>query len=110
MSNNSLPVLDEAFLRHRRMLEVPQPLLSQVKALDHWMQRPSMGNVYLTGSDSKIWWEPNMEDMITLAPKLSDENFATEFTMKLIQWYNKLLGRHVHVSSDTPENPYGSHP
>ncbi|KAK4040930.1 hypothetical protein C8A01DRAFT_15236 [Parachaetomium inaequale] len=86
----------EAVLRHRRMLEVPQPLASQVKALDHWMQRPSMGNVYLTGSDSKIWREPNLEDMITLAPKLPEDNFVTEFTIKLIQWYNKLLGRHIH--------------
>jgi hypothetical protein len=84
------------------MLEVPQPLPSQVKALDHWMQRPSMGNVYLTGSDSKIWREPAIEDMITLAPRLPEDGFITEFTTRLIEWYNRLLGRHLHVNPNPP--------
>lgn len=93
---------DDALLRHQRMLEVPQPLSSQVKALDQWMQRPTMGYVYLSGSDSKIWMKPNVEDMITLAPKLPEDGFVTGFTTKLIEWYNKLLGRHIHVTHNPP--------
>jgi len=86
----------EAILRHKRMLEVPQPLLSQVKVLDQWMRRPIMGNVHLLGSDSKTWTEPDIEDMITLAPKVAEDNFTTELTIWCLEWYTRLLGRHVH--------------
>ncbi|KAK4150397.1 hypothetical protein C8A00DRAFT_46194 [Chaetomidium leptoderma] len=87
---------NEAILRHRRVLELRHPLASQIKALDEWMQRPTMGNVWLEGSDRKTWSEPNLEDMITLIPQSQEENFATDFTLKLIHEYNRLLGRHIH--------------
>ncbi|AEO69895.1 uncharacterized protein THITE_2056878 [Thermothielavioides terrestris NRRL 8126] len=90
----------EALIRHRQVLELRQPLPSQIKALDEWMRRPSMGNVYLEGPDRKIWSEPNLEDMVTLIPQPPDENFTTEFTVKLVHQYNKLLGRHIHVRTD----------
>ncbi|SPQ17690.1 7b5b95ba-d0a0-49c5-afdd-8d11b7609188 [Thermothielavioides terrestris] len=86
----------EALIRHRQVMELRQPLPSQIKALDEWMRRPSMGNVYLEGPDRKIWSEPNLEDMVTLIPQPPDENFTTEFTVKLVHQYNKLLGRHIH--------------
>lgn len=61
------------------------------------MQRPSMGNVYLEGSDRKIWSEPDMDDMVTLAPSSLEDNFTTDFTVKLVHQYNRILGRRIHV-------------
>ncbi len=69
------------------------------------MKRPSMGHVYLAGSDSKIWSQPNLEDMVTLAANSLEENFTTEFTVKLVQQYNRLAGRHIHVLLPTGSSP-----
>lgn len=60
-----------------------------------------MGNVYLEGSDRKIWSEPNLDDMVTLVPQAPEENFTTELTVRLIHQYNRLVGRHLHVWPQT---------
>jgi hypothetical protein len=88
---------DEALLRHRQILDLRRPFPGQIKALDEWMHRPSMGNVYLEGLDRKIWSEPDLDDMVSLVPTSPEDNFTTDFTVKLVHKYNRLLGRHIHV-------------
>jgi hypothetical protein len=89
--------IDEALLRHSRVLELRRPLQQQVKSLDTWMQRPSMGNVYLTGADRNIWSDPNIEDMVALKPASPDDNFTTDLTLTLVHRYHSLIGRRIHV-------------
>lgn len=89
--------LDEALLRHRRVLELRTPLRGEVKALVDWMQGPSRGNVYLAGLDRDIWSRPNLDDMVNLKPPSPEDGFTSELTLTLVHYYNAILGKHIHV-------------
>lgn len=51
-----------------------------------------MGCVYLLGHDSNLWEEPNMKDLVTLAPQQRDSMFSTWIANSLIYTYHKLIG------------------
>jgi len=88
---------DNALLRYRRVLELQSPLPDQVTDLDTWMQRPSMGNVFLQGPDRYIWSQPNLDDMVTLKPPSPEDSFTSKPTQILTHYYHALLGKHIHV-------------
>ena len=86
----------DALIRHRQTLDLGRPVTRQVKALNNWMERPSMGNVFLQGPDRDIWKNPDMDDLITLAPPATEIKFTNKYTVALVQFYNAAIGRHIH--------------
>ncbi len=48
------------------------------------MQRPSMGRVYLLGSDRNIWSEPNYDDLVTINPPSSEIGCSTAFNPRVV--------------------------
>ncbi len=89
---------EAALLRHNKVLRLRQPLRKHVQALQEWMLRPSMGNVYLLGADRAVWSEPKMDDLVALEPEGQDDGFTSELTLRLISAYHFFIGRRIHVS------------
>ncbi|KAK0737376.1 hypothetical protein B0T21DRAFT_410829 [Apiosordaria backusii] len=93
----------EALLRHRRVLALGPAIPRQVKALNSWMERPDRGNVFLLGADRNIWKDPTtLEDLVSLEVPSEEQSFTNPFTVGLVDYYNQLIGRHVH-KPDTRE-------
>ena len=61
------------------------------------MSRLDMGNILLMGLDAETWSKPNMEDLVALEPRSSDDGFSSELTLRLVHFYNSIFGRYIHV-------------
>ncbi|KAK3385713.1 hypothetical protein B0H63DRAFT_473466 [Podospora didyma] len=85
----------EALLRYRQVHALGPPVSRQVKAVQEWMERPDMGNVFLVGLDKDIWKEPNLDDLVALAAP-SEDNFTNSLTLNMIHLYNRVFGRYIH--------------
>ncbi|KAK0654787.1 hypothetical protein B0T16DRAFT_319657 [Cercophora newfieldiana] len=81
----------DALIRHRQTADLQRPVPGQVKALNEWMERPSMGNVFLQGVDRNLWRDPDFDDLASLAPPPVESNPTNGYTLALIQLYNKLV-------------------
>jgi hypothetical protein len=51
----------------------------------------------LIGSDSEIWSESPLHELISLGPSNQDAGSPT--TTRLVTWYHSVIGRFLHVSS-----------
>ena len=84
-------------LRYNKVYQLKRPLKRQIQSLNQWMERPSMGHVYLEGSDRDTWKKPNQDDMMTLEPASDEDGLTSNLTLALIGYYNTIFGRHIHV-------------
>jgi hypothetical protein len=75
----------------------PNP--QDLQFLQTWMQTPSMGNVYLLGSDSDIWEKPDLGDLISLKRRETHSPISRFLSDSLIRWYHHLLGHFLRVST-----------
>lgn len=83
------------------MLALGSPLDRQLKSLNKWMKRPDMGNVFLRGLDYGTW-DPEHEnfageDLFALVLPSPDYTYTNKFSLALIHYYNRILGRYIHV-------------
>ncbi|KAI1411525.1 hypothetical protein F5Y13DRAFT_191142 [Hypoxylon sp. FL1857] len=62
------------------------------KFLQTWMKTPSMGNVYLLGSDSDVWDNFDAEELVCLKPNKANSLMARFCANTLVKWYHHLLG------------------
>ena len=74
-----------------------KPNARDLKFLQHWMKRPSMGSVYLLGPDSDIWEKPDLSDLITLSSERVDGMVSAWLTNTFIHQYHQILGRYLRV-------------
>ncbi|KAK0617664.1 hypothetical protein B0T14DRAFT_605685 [Immersiella caudata] len=77
------------------LLKIREKLKEYQEAM---MERPSMGNVYLDGPDRNIWQNPDFDDLASLAPWSPESKFTNRYTVALVQFYNRIIGRHVHAT------------
>ena len=68
---------------------LPQPHKSDLKFLQSWLDRPSMGNCSLVGTDRRIY-ETNISGLGTLAPASGEVDPLTRLLLyslpKLYHW------------------------
>jgi hypothetical protein len=57
------------------------------------MKIPSMGNVYLLGADSDVWENPDLLDMISISPDISDNWISRAITYVVTNWYHRVIGK-----------------
>ena len=99
MNANSIDdAIDEALTLHRQVIEMGRPSDLQLNAFREWMERPTMGNVYLTGEDRRIWFETEREDLLTVWRPDSSYSVTSTLSNKIIYIYHSLIGARVHVS------------
>ena len=90
---------DEAVLRYNKIYGLKRPLKRQLAELNTWMERPTMGNVFLEGSDRLTWNKPDRDDLMTLQPPSREDGFTSDLTLALVGYYHRLIGRYIHVRS-----------
>ncbi|KAK4191056.1 hypothetical protein QBC35DRAFT_512781 [Podospora australis] len=89
----------EALLRHRKILDLGPPPSRQIGALNEWMKRPDMGDVFLQGSDRDIWKDERLkDDLVALAGRTEAESFTNSFTLWMTHQYHRVVGRRIHRS------------
>lgn len=98
MSNSSTSMTDEALLLHRRIVELRRPNRRNLMSLNEWMQRDTMGNVYLSGIDRFIWKDTALSELVTLESPSSGDITTSRFTVGLVHLYHVVIGRYIHVS------------
>lgn len=87
----------DALLQQTMLQELQQPNARDLKFLQHWMKRPSMGSVYLLGLDSDIWEKPDLPDLISLGPGRSESIVSAWLTNSFVHQYHQILGRYLRV-------------
>ena len=88
---------DEA-LHHQIALTALRPVNPRDLAfLQQWMQRPSMGNVYLLGRDSNIWSETDSSDLIALHARHAEDPFTRWLSDTVVHAYHRAVGRFFRV-------------
>ncbi|KIM97352.1 hypothetical protein OIDMADRAFT_130539 [Oidiodendron maius Zn] len=75
--------------QHQMISNLPQPHKSDLKFLQSWLDRPSMGNCSLVGTDRRIY-ETNISGLGTLAPASGEVDPLTRLLLyslpKLYHW------------------------
>jgi len=69
----------------------------QLNTFKEWMQRPTMGNVYLAGDDKDVWFKTAREDLLTVWRPDSAFSVTSTLSSKIIYIYHSLIGARVHV-------------
>ncbi|MCJ1390413.1 hypothetical protein MMC18_003272 [Xylographa bjoerkii] len=91
----------QALLLQTQLSDLQQPKPQDLKFLQRWMKRPSMGFVYLLGRDSDIWEKPESIDLVALKPRKSEGLFLSWITDTLVHQYHRLVGKHLRKPDST---------
>ncbi len=83
--------VDEALLQESAVIRLRQPNRARLGFLATWMQDVRMGYVHLIGSDSDIWSQPNILDMVSLQPPSADDLFTTWISETAIPAFHRAL-------------------
>jgi len=83
-----------ALAAHRQVVNFNRPNRTHLDSLNDWMSRPTRGNMSLIGSDSEIWSESPLHELISLGPSNQDAGSPT--TTRLVTWYHSVIGRFLH--------------
>jgi hypothetical protein len=101
---------DKAIIQQAQVKRLVEPRDDDVRLLQDWLERPTMGNLSLIGDDRNIWGEldepikPDL-DLLTLkarGPEDSD-SFSRWFAVTILHCFHRLMGRHFNKPQD-PEN------
>lgn len=87
---------DDAVLQYSELAKLPSPNTRDVKSLQEWMERPSMGGVFLIGRDRNVWKDD--QDLIALQKRPQGNQFSLWLTDTLTPLYHSTLGRYHRVS------------
>ncbi|CAI6029845.1 unnamed protein product [Clonostachys chloroleuca] len=88
----------EALLLHRQIVNLPKPPQGQVDSLNDWMRRPTRGNMYLKGSDSELWKDSKLNELMTMEQPTSDDTSSS--TIRVVKLYHNIIGRFIHDEPD----------
>ncbi|ORY03151.1 hypothetical protein BCR34DRAFT_573714 [Clohesyomyces aquaticus] len=67
------------------------PLAKDLKFLQNWMKRPTMGYVYLLESEQDIWKHTDLEDLLAMKP--NEQSLASRIVGDfLVQWWHRCWG------------------
>lgn len=94
--------LDTALLQAADLAKVGTPTEREVQFLRTWLQRPTMGNNFLSDFESKIWGEQHKNDLVTLFPREplpKRDAFTALLNGALLDIYNGILGQGRKVCS-----------
>ncbi|PMD16822.1 hypothetical protein NA56DRAFT_579789 [Hyaloscypha hepaticicola] len=81
-----------ATLLERKMAKLPEPNPRDLKGLQEWMKRPSIGSVFLIGRDRNVW--NYGEDLSALKPSAPGNKFSAWLVDTLTPLYHHTLGRY----------------
>jgi len=90
---------DEALVLQSLVSKHDSPNPQDLKFLQNWMKRPTMGYVYLLGADSDIWEKPDPADLIAIQCRESQSFFSHFLGDFVIHWYHRCLGKRFRVST-----------
>jgi hypothetical protein len=85
--------IDEAVLVQSMLMKLKSPRARNLQYLQVWMERPTMGNVYLLGADSDIWSDPNVWDLIALDQRPANDMFSAWVSDSVLPVYHRAIGR-----------------
>jgi hypothetical protein len=83
-------------LQYSQIAKLPEPNPRDLKSLQEWMKRPSMGSVFLIGRDRNVW--NYGQDLIALKPSAPGNKFSAWLVDTLTPLYHYTLGRYHKVS------------
>lgn len=93
------PITDESLRLFAAVAGVGRPAASDVEFLRRWLQRPSIGNNFLTGLESSIWAPENDKDLLCLMAQREESDWFSDFLReKMLSLYHYVFGRRTQVS------------
>jgi hypothetical protein len=86
------------------MASLPQPSHYDLDFLQHWLERPGMGNLALIGADRNVWGttekpSDHASDLIVLKSRQSQDKFSEWVTNRIV-WFHQCIGYRFKKSSD----------
>jgi hypothetical protein len=78
-----------------QIANLPPRKESDLRNLQEWMRRPSMGNVLLIGNDRNVWAEG--KDLIAIRPRPSDNKVSRLLADTFTPLYHAAFGRYHKV-------------
>lgn len=99
---------DDTIIQQAQIRKLSEPRNDDIRSLQDWLQRPTMGNLALIGEDRNIWGEldepvkPDL-DLLTFTVSGSKDSFSRWFAVTLLRCFHGVLGRHF-KKPDDPEN------
>lgn len=90
-------IADEAVVLCSEIASLSSPSPRDLAILQEWMQRPTMGSVFLIGRDRNVW--SHGQDLIALKGRDSRNRFSNWIVDKLTPLYHYAFGRYYKVTS-----------
>ena len=87
---------DEAVVLYSEMASLSSPSPRDLAILQEWMQRPTMGSVFLIGRDRNVW--SHGQDLIALKGRDSSNKFSLWIIDTLTPMYHYAFGRYYKVT------------
>jgi hypothetical protein len=93
-------VVDDFVIQQSLMQKLSNPSHHDLRSLQDWIERPTMGNLALIGEDKDTWGalgqplHPN-PDLATVTSRLEDDPFSKWFSKRFITWFHHVLGHRV---------------
>ncbi|ORY12786.1 hypothetical protein BCR34DRAFT_587055 [Clohesyomyces aquaticus] len=76
-----------------RISSATVPTRREIKFLQTWLKRPSMGNNFLNSPEDAIWSDENVNDLISVRASGSDDDVFTSFLNgSLLSLYHRIWG------------------
>lgn len=97
---------DEALIQQAQLKKLEEPRHNDLRLLQDWLERPTMGNLALIGEDRNIWGaldepiNPNL-DLLTLKTGMTEDSFSRWFAVTLLRVFHRIMGHHF----KKPQNP-----
>lgn len=88
---------DNALLQQKLLAKFSPPSPRDLRFLQEWMERPTMGKVYLLGRDSETWTTANARDLVTVKHRGDEDPFSGWVMDCVVHVWHRLLGRHFRV-------------
>lgn len=88
---------DQALLQQSMVAKLDSPSTSDLEFMKTWMKAPSMGKVYLLGSDADVWEKPDRFDLIALRARKCEDSFSLFLSNVFIHWYHRFFGLYIRV-------------
>jgi hypothetical protein len=95
-----LRLVDEAVFLWSKIGTLPPPNPSDLRNLQEWMRRPSMGNVRLIGNDRNVWVDG--KDLIAVRSRSSDNKVFRLLADTFTPLYHHIFGRYHKVRHLNP--------
>lgn len=94
--------IDEAVIQQVKMASLPEPDPYDLKDLQMWLRRPTMGNRALIGADCEVWGEEDSsrkynKDLFVLRPRQAVDPFSKWIINKCIVWLHHRILRPLNI-------------